>query len=305
MPSTDVRYLVGLLLLFVVVVIWVSSSELVQWIFHAEDFSKPFFLTYIATSTFSLHLVLIGVGRLWTKPCGRTERQRTRRRRQRQGKTTGPREEEDDEAEAAELLVHEVFAADPQDGQDYEVIELLPTTTAATTPTAAPATPAPAAVPLLTSRQTAQLALQFCFVWFIANVTTNASLEHTTLSSSTIISSTSGLFTLALGGIVGVEQMSFTKLSAVLLCFAGVTLVSVSDHKNSSSASSSGEEAGGITSALVGDLLSLTVRIRLIPYVFFFQVGFISGGVYVRCLHGHAQVPHRPRGSCQHASVFW
>ena len=36
------------------------------------------------------------------------------------------------------------------------------------------------------------LSLQFCGIWFLANVFTNASLQYTTVTSSTILSSTSG-----------------------------------------------------------------------------------------------------------------
>jgi hypothetical protein len=36
------------------------------------------------------------------------------------------------------------------------------------------------------------LSVQFCLVWFLANVFTNASLQHTTVTSSTILSATSG-----------------------------------------------------------------------------------------------------------------
>lgn len=40
--------------------------------------------------------------------------------------------------------------------------------------------------------QTAEIALTFCWLWFIANWTVNASLNYTTVTSSTIVSSTSG-----------------------------------------------------------------------------------------------------------------
>ena len=36
------------------------------------------------------------------------------------------------------------------------------------------------------------LSVQFCLVWFLANVFSNASLQYTTVTSSTILSSTSG-----------------------------------------------------------------------------------------------------------------
>lgn len=47
-------------------------------------------------------------------------------------------------------------------------------------------------LPPLSVRQTAELALAFCFLWFIANWSLNASLDYTTVASATILASTSG-----------------------------------------------------------------------------------------------------------------
>ena len=49
------------------------------------------------------------------------------------------------------------------------------------------------ALPPLTTKQTAQLALSFCLLWFIANWTLNASLELTSVASATILSTMSGM----------------------------------------------------------------------------------------------------------------
>jgi solute carrier family 35 protein F5 len=47
----------------------------------------------------------------------------------------------------------------------------------------------------LTTRETVQLSLTFCIIWFLANWSTNASLAYTTVGSSTILSSMSGMQT--------------------------------------------------------------------------------------------------------------
>lgn len=49
-------------------------------------------------------------------------------------------------------------------------------------------------LPPLTTLETAQLAVFFCLLWFIANWTLNASLDYTWVASATILSSTSGRF---------------------------------------------------------------------------------------------------------------
>lgn len=51
---------------------------------------------------------------------------------------------------------------------------------------------------------------------FAANVTINMALAHTSVSSVTILSSLSGLFTLVLGSIFSVEKFNMTKLLAVI-----------------------------------------------------------------------------------------
>jgi hypothetical protein len=51
----------------------------------------------------------------------------------------------------------------------------------------------PEQVDKLTTRQTVQLSLTFCIIWFLANWSTNASLAYTTVGSSTILSSMSGM----------------------------------------------------------------------------------------------------------------
>lgn len=47
-------------------------------------------------------------------------------------------------------------------------------------------------LPPMTVRETARLAGLFCILWFIANWTLNASLDYTSVASSTILASMSG-----------------------------------------------------------------------------------------------------------------
>lgn len=52
--STLSKYGLGVFLILCVTVIWVASSEWIQFIFGTMDFNKPFFLTYFNTSGFAL-----------------------------------------------------------------------------------------------------------------------------------------------------------------------------------------------------------------------------------------------------------
>lgn len=73
------------------------------------------------------------------------------------------------------------------------------------------------------------MAASFCFLWFIANWTVNASLDYTSVASATILSSMSGFFTLAIGRVFRVETLTLVKIGAVATSFIGVVLVSASD----------------------------------------------------------------------------
>ncbi|KAJ2328478.1 hypothetical protein GGH92_009854, partial [Coemansia sp. RSA 2673] len=74
----------------------------------------------------------------------------------------------------------------------------------------------------LTVKETVILGVSFCGLWFAANVTQNASLAYTTVASSSILCSTSGLFTLVIGAVAGVERFNSMRLAAVLASILGV-----------------------------------------------------------------------------------
>lgn len=81
----------------------------------------------------------------------------------------------------------------------------------------------------LSMRQTARLSLEFCMLWFLANYFVAACLEFTTVASSTILTSTSSIFTLLLGCAFGVEIFTLRKLLGVLASLLGVVLISSVD----------------------------------------------------------------------------
>ncbi|KAI7861999.1 hypothetical protein BDF14DRAFT_1861379 [Spinellus fusiger] len=105
----------------------------------------------------------------------------------------------------------------------------------------------------LSTKQTIKLSLAFCILWFFANYTTNASLAYTSVGSSTILASMSGLFTLGIGAAFGVEKLNLIKIVAVGVSLTGVILVSYSDQTSVPTVS----EEYRAPSPLVGDLLAL------------------------------------------------
>lgn len=63
------RLTLGLVMLLLVDVIWVSSSEFTQYIYTTEKFDKPFFTTYFKTSLFSLYLLGLCFWPPWRDQC--------------------------------------------------------------------------------------------------------------------------------------------------------------------------------------------------------------------------------------------
>ena len=81
----------------------------------------------------------------------------------------------------------------------------------------------------LTLRDTAKLALEFCLLWFLANYFAAACLEYTTVASSTILASTSSIWTLLSGSILRVERFTLRKFIGVCASLSGVVLISMVD----------------------------------------------------------------------------
>lgn len=98
----------------------------------------------------------------------------------------------------------------------------------------------------------------------------NAALQYTSVSSTTIMSSMSGFFTLGLGALFGVEKFDIKRLIAVVLSVTGVVLVSRSDRQ-----SGEAEQAGR---PLLGDFLALISAGLYAGYVLLMKVrGFADG----------------------------
>lgn len=55
----------------------------------------------------------------------------------------------------------------------------------------------------------------------------NSALANTSVASTTVLTSTSGLFTLFLGAVLGQETINFAKVVAVFITMAGVAMTTV------------------------------------------------------------------------------
>jgi solute carrier family 35 protein F5 len=82
---------------------------------------------------------------------------------------------------------------------------------------------------VLSVPETAVLSLEFCMLWFGANYLVTACLEYTSVASSTILTSTSSIWTLIFGALFHVEGFSYKKLAGVLASLTGIILISSVD----------------------------------------------------------------------------
>eukprot|EP00126_Sphaerothecum_destruens_P006221 Sdes_comp19271_c0_seq2m10272 len=216
--SGKFRFGFGLFLLFLVVLIWVLSGVLMQFIYTSKttNFPKPFFLTYVSTSFFSLHLLGFIFLPAWraefSMMCKRRGFSFFRISSWKKLESTSE-EVEDSSQESSEKDGEKVLRDEensPLSGEKVGEKSGIP----------------------LSMEETFYISFIFCIFWFLANYTFNLSLIYTSLTSSTILSSTSGIFTLLLGTLVPqtkVEEFCLRKLFFVFLCFVGVIFVTFSD----------------------------------------------------------------------------
>ncbi|GIM05416.1 hypothetical protein Vretimale_9923, partial [Volvox reticuliferus] len=99
-------------------------------------------------------------------------------------------------------------------------------------------------------------------VWFAAQLAFTASLEYTSVTSNTVLSSCSSLFVYLGSLALGQEIGSALRLASVVAAMAGTTLVALGDKRNEDNGSSGGSEGGGGSrgggsNPLFGDVLTL------------------------------------------------
>ena len=200
------RHTLGLLLLLLVVFLWTASNFLGSTIFADNSFAKPFFVTYLNTACF----ILPALPTLLRQLC----------RRLRAGdlmaslkisfrhivsfRSHGVAESEpflkpDDEREGDE----EAHGHGLDEGSSSSNLSLT---------------------------ETAKLSFEFCILWFLANYFAMGCLQHTTVASATIITSTSSVWTLLIGTITKVEKFTIRKLLGVFAALLGVVLISRLDY---------------------------------------------------------------------------
>jgi len=200
-------YGLGLIFIFLVAIIWSASSIVAQYLYTDLDFDSPFFLTYIGTSLFILFLP--------------TRLLYERRRRFCFWRRNDTNDKENDEIIPWSSTITQTYEQIPLSTEEDDVDD-------DNTETVIPQNNNNNLL-LLSHYQHVQIAWKIAPLWFFSNWTYNASLEFTSITSSTVLASTGSLFTLVFALLTGDEQFACTSLLGVLLGVLGSSMTAWSD----------------------------------------------------------------------------
>ncbi|KAL1967876.1 hypothetical protein VTN77DRAFT_2293 [Rasamsonia byssochlamydoides] len=219
------RHTLGMCLLLVVVVLWTGSNFLASTILADDTYSKPFFVTYVNTSFFIVFLIIViarRLFRLWRN--GKLAQVTSWRTLLLYLDSHGmkdsmlyvrelPEEDDDGDVHSERTMQRQgLLYNHPRESPDVPPVV---TDQARKTPGGR-----------LGLRATAKLSVQFCMLWFLANYFAIACLQYTNVGSTTILTSTSGVWTLIFGTVIGVEKFTVRKFVGVVASLVGVILIS-------------------------------------------------------------------------------
>ena len=291
MRSLTRRWLIGVGILLLVNFIWAASSVIVQAVF--SGFDKPFFVTFFSTSLFTLFLFGFVFLKSWREndrvaeemACGPSSRAVPHTPLLINDKITSYASESDQavlDSETDESRYTSSVAALSCSESDYEARESLERRDLALEDSIelVGEEEEKEPVPIFPVKRVALLALQFLPIWFFANVTFYWSLQGTSVTSNSIISTTSSFWTLLFCHFFKVERFTILRSVALAVTLAGVIIVALSD-KNTGKDSLIGDVLA-VVSAICYGLYAAFLRIRIkdekqvkMP-MFFGFVGFFN-----------------------------
>ncbi|KFX87891.1 hypothetical protein O988_09240 [Pseudogymnoascus sp. VKM F-3808] len=213
------RRTLGITLLLITVILWTVSNFLASYIFADNTYSKPYFVTYFNTAFFAISLIPIfwrvihqhGFGELKTSAASFFRHLRRVKYRNEQHINEDGGNLDLDPHSSAPLLQGDALGTSDSGASILDASETQNATA------------------MLSISETAVLSLEFCFLWFLANYFVAACLEYTSVASSTILTSTSSIWTLVFGALLKVELFTIKKLVGVLACLAGIIMISMVD----------------------------------------------------------------------------
>ncbi|KAG6740314.1 hypothetical protein POTOM_055760 [Populus tomentosa] len=212
------RYKAGLFLIAAVVIIWVTSAEVTQDIF--ADYKQPFAVTYLGASLMVVYLPLAFL-KDWI--CNLLKR-----RTSKSGNDAANINGSSDEFSSP--LSHKIFELELQGTLTKKGSELDLTSSEEGRPLVSRHKDDLNVLKHekeLTAREIAMCGFYIAPIWFVTEYLSNAALARTSVASTTVLSSTSGLFTLFIGAFLGQDSLNAAKVIAVLVSMAGVAMTTL------------------------------------------------------------------------------
>ncbi|XP_063830968.1 uncharacterized protein LOC135080215 [Ostrinia nubilalis] len=246
------KFAFGVFVLFLVVVLWVASSELTKFIYVEKKLDRPFLVTYVRSSMLFVYLLVLCFAPPTRDPCRPAD----------YTQLLEPTAETDDEnyfTESTNSLGDSTFvpvrAGETTDSDDaapravrFNKVAEVRVMSAAMAGEALLARLSWAASVRATeyaqrraaaaaTRRHLKLAVLFCIPWFISNYLYRLSILYGPASSANIYTSTTASLALSFGAVFAqapTDRLSLSKCVSVLLTAAGLVVLGISEsHTNS------------------------------------------------------------------------
>ncbi|KAK3211855.1 hypothetical protein Dsin_016561 [Dipteronia sinensis] len=205
------KYRAGLFLIVAVVIIWVSSAEVTQGIY--SDYKQPFAVTYLGASLMVVYLPIAFLKDWFYNFL------------KRRSSKSGAESINESSAVQNSPLKHKVFEMELQGTLNRKDSEIDLASHEEGRPLVSKLRDD--AQKALTTKEIATFGFYIAPIWFLTEYLSNAALARTSVASTTVLSSTSGLFTLFIGVMLGQDSLNVAKVVAVFVCMAGVGMTTL------------------------------------------------------------------------------
>lgn len=238
------KYNAGLLLIASVVLIWVASAEVTQSIFTA--YRHPFVLTYLGVSLMVMYLPLAAAkdwiyARLKKRFSARQNAPLELVNLKNPGIPVSPSKANGALLRGAEVdLPHSIFVEDDADHDVEAEVDKSKVNKKQI---------------VLSPRDLAKHSFCIAPLWFLNEYLSNAALAYTSVASTTILSSTSGLFTLFFGALLSQDSLNVSKIVAVFVSITGVFMTTLGSTWAADEPQ--GSAAQSTEHSITGDILGL------------------------------------------------
>ncbi|GLT72078.1 hypothetical protein SLA2020_440410 [Shorea laevis] len=207
------KYKGGLILIVGVVIMWVTSAEVTQVVF--TDYKQPFAVAYLATSLLIVHLPIAFL-KDWLLEFMRCH----------DDAETVDESFAEPNSPVKHDVGHTTFEIEHQEslGNGNSCLDIY---SEDVDPLVSDCRNNKDIVKEDINITTLEIAkFGFCIapLWFFTEYLTNAALARTTVASTTLLSSTSGLFTLIIGACLGQDSIDIVKVIAIVFSMAGVAM---------------------------------------------------------------------------------